>query len=162
MSEDDHVLYVLAALANHNDVLPYPLSIFSFLCLEPSQLLYSILGVWCNQLSVFCQGITGVCFLHTLEIMLAPNTSHTDTWHFWKTGAKFCFLCQGQSPCYCTSSSGLCYVLEVALTQEQVVPKPFRLPSGYPCDEQIELCGWDADRKYPVQLHLCHIECYSL
>lgn len=45
MLEDDHVFYVLAALASHNGVLSCPLAIFGFLCLDPSQLLYSILGV---------------------------------------------------------------------------------------------------------------------
>lgn len=35
--------YALAALANDNDVLFCPITIFGFLCLDPSQLLYSVL-----------------------------------------------------------------------------------------------------------------------
>lgn len=43
MLEDDHVSYVLAALANYSGVLSCPLTISGFLCLDPSQLLYSFL-----------------------------------------------------------------------------------------------------------------------
>lgn len=52
MLEDDQVSYILNALTNHNPVLSCLLVILGFLCLEPPQLLYSILGGWCNQLGV--------------------------------------------------------------------------------------------------------------
>lgn len=44
--------YILDALTNRNPVFSCPLVSLCFLCLDPPQLLYAILGGWFNQLGV--------------------------------------------------------------------------------------------------------------
>lgn len=162
MLEDEHVSCVLAALANHNDVLSCPLTIFSFLCLDPSQFPSSILGVWCNQLSVFCWGITGVCSLHTLEITLAPNTVHTDI-TFPKDRCRILLLISRT------------VTLLLHLFFRFVLCAGGYFDSRASCAQVFHTALWlslwwtvravwlgDADRKYPAQLHLYHIELHSL